>query len=317
MVAEIVGESERQNMQALTKPNNIEAVIPLVISDVASRHTKTAYTAELRRFFAWVETNRPPDGFARSTVLAYRDGMREAGRGPVSINLALSAIRKLARVAADADLMDQGIAGRIDAVAGLPRGDKQRLGNWLTLEQLKMLLAAPPPTTPNRGLRDRAAIWIMGACGLRREEAAGLQVKNLQVRDGRPALVDFKGKGDKFRTVPIHHLADAAIRAWMAHAGIIEPEEYILTTVANPDRLTKRQADGARLYDACKRYCAAFSLQFRPHDLRRTFAALARKGGADLESIQMAMGHANLVTTSMYLSKITAMENAAADRIEL
>jgi integrase len=212
--------------------------------------------------------------------------------------------------------MDQGQAGRIDAVAGVPRDTRKRLGRWLTLDELKTLLAAPPPTTPNRGMRDRTALWIMGACGLRREEAAGLRLRHLQTRDGRPALIDFVGKGDKLRSVPVHQLAALAIRKWCDHAGIVDPEAFLLPTFRNPDTITAKQSDGARLYAACVRYCDAFDREFRPHDLRRTFAVLCRKGGADLEEIRRALGHSSVMTTEIYLRGPMSMESAATDRIK-
>jgi integrase len=280
--------------------------------------TKRTYERELRAFLKWFEAHSTlyPEGFCRLAVIGYRDAMLSAGRGPVSVNVALSAIRKLSQEAADRGLMDEARAGRIESVAGVRRQGK-RLGNWLTLPQLKDLLAAAPPTTPNRGMRDRTALWIMGACGLRREEAVGLTFGQLQDRDGRTVFVDVLGKGNKLRSVPVHPLAAVAIRQWCHHAGIDSPDAYILPTIDNPDQITTRPADGARLYDACVRYCRAKGMTFRPHDLRRTFAVLAKRGGADYEDIRQALGHASITTTEVYLRAPMALDRAAADKIDL
>ena len=304
-------------LPALQTERGIEDLIAIATQGAAPV-TKRTYARELRAFISWFKANSflYPDGFSRAAVLDYRDAMLSAGRGAVSINVALSAIRKLAQESADRGLMEEARAGRIESVAGVQRQGK-RLGNWLTLPQLKELLATPPPTTPNRGMRDRTALWIMGACGLRREEAAGLKYGQLQDRDGRAVFVDVVGKGNKLRSVPVHALAAVAICRWCEHASISEAESYILPTIDNPDRITTRQADGARLYDACIRYCRAKGLTFRPHDLRRTFAVLAKRGGADYEDIRQALGHASITTTEVYLRAPMALDRAAADKIDL
>jgi len=248
--------------------------------------------------------------------MAYREAMQEAGRCPVSINKALSAIRRLATEAADQGALPHEIAARIESVPQVERRGK-KLGNWLTLDDLRKLLTAAPPTTPNRGCRDRAALSIMGLCGLRRQEAADLRRWQFQERDGRAVLVDVLGKGSKLRSVPVHDVAAASIRAWLDRGAIDDPEGYILPAIDNPDRVTGRKCAADSLYQACMRYCAALDLQFRPHDLRRTFALLARKGGADYESIRQALGHSSITTTEIYVGQALDLENAAADRIKL
>lgn len=300
-------------MTTLTRPLDLESLIPMVCQSVGSPVTKRIYARELRVFFAWYRTMNL-DGFTRATVMAYREAMQLAPRGPVSINNALCAIRKLANEAADNGYMDPGLAGRIDTVKQVERLGS-RIGHWLSLEEMKRLLASPPPTTPNRGMRDRTAVWLMGVCGLRREEATDLQVSQFQERDGRPVLVDVLGKGNRIRSVPMHSLAAEAVGLWCAHAGITEG--YLLPTIANPDRITREKAAGARLYDACVRYCAALGLTFRPHDLRRSFALLAEEGGAPLREIADALGHRSVTTTEIYLRAPKSMRVAAVDKIAL
>lgn len=297
---------------------DLDTLIPMVQHSVGSKAAKKDYARELRAFFCWYE--QLPwlhgDGFCRSTVMAYRAAMQDADRGPVSLNKALCSIRALARQAADNGMMDAATANRIIDVPQVERRST-KLGRWLTAEEMRLLLTAPSPTTPNRGMRDRAAVCLMGLCGLRREEAAGLVVNQVQERGGRPVLADVLGKGGKVRTVPIHPIAHEAVIGWIRHAAILEADSPVLPTIANPDRVTVLRADGARLYDACKRYCTALDLEFRPHDLRRSFSVLARKGGAELEQIRDALGHASLVTTEIYLRGPMSLETAAVDRIAL
>ena len=305
-------------MQSLCPTSDLERLIPMVTAAIGAESSKKDYARELRQFFSWYEQVQwmHPDGFCRSTVMAYREAMQAAGRGPVSSNKALCSIRALAREAGANGYMGGDAAARIEQVPQVERrGGK--LGHWLSLAELKALLAAPPPTSPNRGQRDRTAIWIMGTCGLRREEAAALKFGQLQERDGRWVLVDVLGKGDKLRSIPVHPLAAVAIRQWCEHAGITDKDALILPTIRNPDRITTEPASGARLYDACKRYARAQGQNWAPHDLRRTFALLAKKGGADYEEIRQALGHSSIVTTEGYLRAPLSMENAATDKIAL
>ena len=305
-------------MEALIQADSLEALIPMVTAAVGTASTKHDYARELRNFFTWYGhvAGWHKEGFARGTIMAYREAMQEAGRGPVSINKALCAIRLLAREAAANGYMDGETASRIEQVPQVERRGT-RLGTWLTLEELKLLLTSIPPTTPNRGTRDRAAMWLLGACGLRREEAAGLKRGQLQVRDGRAVLVDVIGKGNKTRSIPIHSLAAAAAQSWCDLAGITDPDAWLLPTMHNPDVITTRRADGARIYDACRRYAKALGQEFRPHDLRRTFALLAEEGGAPLREISDALGHASVTTTEIYLRAPRGMKNAATDKIKL
>jgi site-specific recombinase XerD len=296
-------------------PAEIEQVTRIVLDTVSSPATKRDYARELAAFYSFYKASEQ-QGLNRRTVIGYRASMEEQGRGPVSVNKALSAIRKLAKEAAEYGLIDRGTAASIDDIKGVQRRGR-RLGNWLSLEELRTLLSAVPPTTPNRGARDRAALWILGTTGLRREEAAALRFGQMQHRNGKPVFVDVLGKGNKLRTVPMHPLCEAAVRSWCMMAGITSAEAYLLPTIHNPDRISTQPCSGARLYDACVRYCRAFQLHFRPHDLRRTFAVLARKGGAELEAIRDALGHSSVTTTEIYLAGASSLENPAAEKILL
>lgn len=298
--------------------SGLAVMIPMVTAAIGAESSKRDYARELRQFFSWYETMAfaYPDGFCRSTVMAYREAMQTAGRGPVSINKALCAIRALAREAGANGYMPSDEAARIEQVPQVERRGS-RLGTWLSLAELKTVLTSVPPTTPNRGMRDRAAMWLLGACGLRREEAAALRYRQLQMRDGRPVLVDVLGKGGKLRSIPVHRLAADSVAAWCLMAGITDPDAYILPTIHNPDTITTMPASGARLYDACVRYCRELGMTFRPHDLRRTFALLAEDGGAPLREISEALGHSSVTTTEIYLRAPRSMTRAATDKIAL
>ena len=116
-------------------------------------------------------------GFTKATVSAWRVTLKSAGLGSVSINVRITAVRKLAVEAADNGLLAPELAARIARVNSV-KSKGVRVGNWLSIRQAQALLNAPDIST-KKGLRDRA--MLLG-CGLRRSEAA-LTLRHIQQRE--------------------------------------------------------------------------------------------------------------------------------------
>src|SRR3984893_5738311 len=94
-----------------------------------------------------------------------------------------------------------------------------RLGNWLTVEQAHSLWQAPD-RQGLKGKRDRALLALLLACGLRRHEAVGLRIDDLQQREEHWAIVDLLGKAGHVRTVPIPDWVKGQLDEWLEAAGI-------------------------------------------------------------------------------------------------
>jgi integrase/recombinase XerD len=163
-----------------------------VLNVQTSDHSRRAYERALLDFLDWhAEQGRPP--LSNALVQAYKVKLQSDGLAPSTINQCLSAIRKLAREAADNGLVDQTLTDSIKAVKGVkPAGVCS--GNWLTQEQAQTLLNAPDTSTL-KGLRDRAILAVLVGCGLRRSEATALTFSHLQQREGRWVVCDLVGKG--------------------------------------------------------------------------------------------------------------------------
>jgi integrase/recombinase XerD len=189
----------------------------LVLDSVSSPITKRVYNLGLDEFIAWYG-EEPRPGFTKATVAAWRVALEARGLGSVSINVRITAVRKLAVEAADNGLLAPELANGITRVKGVA-SKGVRLGNWLTVRQAQALLNAPDGTT-NKGLRDRAILAVLLGCGLRRSEVAALTFKHIQQRDGRWCIVDLVGKHGRVRTVPIPTWVKVAIDAWTTPAGI-------------------------------------------------------------------------------------------------
>jgi site-specific recombinase XerD len=295
-------------------------LVEIVLDSVDSTHTKRAYDRALTDFLAWHEAQgRPP--LIKATVQRYKQTLRDAGLGAASINQRLSAIRKLAGEAADNGALDAQVATGIGNVSGV-RQEGRSVGNWLTKTQAQALLEAPDTRTL-KGLRDRAILAVLLGCGLRRSEAAALTFERIQQREGRWVIADLVGKRNKKRTVPMPSWTKKAIDDWAIEAGLSRRDLAI-----NQGRVFRSMRKGGviagesmtpqAIRDVVVCYCRPLGLgDVAPHDLRRTFAKLARKGGADLEQIQLSLGHASIRTTQRYLGTRQDLQDAPGDRLGL
>jgi site-specific recombinase XerD len=250
----------------------------------------------------------------KAVVQRYVKSLRDQKLSSANINQKLSAIRKLATEAEDNALIDAHIANSIRAVKGVPfRG--RRTGNWLSKEDAQIWLNAPDITTL-KGLRDRAVLGVLIGCGLRRSEAAILSFSHIQQREGRWAILDMVGKRDKMRTVPMPSWAKSLIDAWTFAARI--DEGTIFRRVNKGGRLMGENITEQAVYNIVVSYAGKLlSDGIAPHDLRRTFAKLAHKGGSPIDQIQLTLGHDSILTTEKYLGVEQDLSDAPCDHLGL
>lgn len=316
----LTNQNPQNSLDLVARDATQDALIQIVLDGLSSEHSKRAYRRALEDFLAWHGDHGRPI-FNKATVQRYKAYLEAGGLSAASVNLRLSAIRKLAIEAADNGAIPGEIAQGIRNVGGVKR-EGIRAGNWLTKDQAQALLNAPDVTTL-KGLRDRAVLAVLLGCGLRRTEAAGLTWESIQQREGRWAIVDIIGKRGRVRSIPMPAWCKAALDAWAIAAGL-----SLGGLALNTGRVFRSVNKGGRIdgdgmtpqaiRDLVVEYAAALGLgAVAPHDLRRTFAKLARKGGADLEQIQLSLGHASIQTTQRYLGTRQDFSDAPADKLGL
>jgi integrase len=287
--------------------------IEMVCDGLASEHSRRAYRRALEDFFLWHRGAGRPR-LDKATVQRYAATLRDAGMAPSSVNQRLSAIRRLATEAEDNGLLDPQMANGIRAVKGARR-EGRRTGNWLTREEAQAWLGAPDKRTM-RGRRDRALLAVLIGCGLRRAEAAGLTFGHIQQRDGRWVLVDLVGKRDKIRSVPMPNWAKAAIDEWSRASGV--SDGLVFRAINKGDRVVGDGITPQAIYHIIVGYAGALEKKgVAPHDLRRTFAKLAHKGGAAIDQIQLSLGHESIQTTEEYLGVEQDLTDAPCDHLGL
>lgn len=289
------------------------AAVGMVLDSLPSEHSRRAYGRALSDFLMWHRgVGRPK--LSKAVVQRYMAELREAGMAPSSINQRLSAIRKLAAEAADNGVLDLQVANGIRAVKG-SRREGQRTGNWLTREEAQNWLNTPDARTL-KGKRDRALLAVLIGCGLRRAEAAALSFDHIHQRDGRWVLVDLIGKRDKVRSIPMPGWAKAAIDQWSVASGVVGG--LIFRAVNKGDRVVGTGVTAQAIYNTIVGYAEELEKRgVAPHDLRRTFAKLAHKGGAPIDQIQLSLGHESIQTTEAYLGIEQDLTDAPCDHLGL
>src|SRR5882757_8112618 len=182
--------AKRSKPKTILRLPDLEQSKNAVLNSLAAASSQVSYGHAIDEFIGWY-CSEPRLAFNRTVVLRYRFFLEQNNLAPSTINVRLAAVRRLAYEAADTGLLSPELAAGIRRVKGAKRLGV-RIGNWLTAEQAMTLWQAPNATTL-KGKRDQALLAILLGCGLRRKEAAGLEVTHLQRRDDHWAIVDLIG----------------------------------------------------------------------------------------------------------------------------
>ncbi len=267
----------------------------LWLEDGLARNTLESYRRDLIQFACWLATD-PAGSDSLLTVepahlqawLAHLHLQRHASAR--SVSRMLSALRRFytlalrdGRIAADPCLQI--------AAPRLPRLPPASLGE----ADVDALLAAPDLTTP-LGLRDRAMLEVLYACGLRVSELVTLPVMQVDLMAG---VLKVMGKGSRERLVPMGEHAVERVRDYLLQVRPLwqgrGSDQLFLT--ARGEGMT-RQA----FWSLIRRHArqAGIRAALSPHTLRHAFATHLLNHGADLRVVQMLLGHADITTTQIY-----------------
>lgn len=163
----------------------------------------------------------------------------------------------------------------------------------ISIDELTRLLKAPDLTT-TKGLRDKALLELFFSTGLRLSELCSLN-HDLDLSKDEFSI---RGKGEKVRVVFLSEDAKTAIRAYLkTRKDMAEPMFVNSSNNESVGRLTPRSIERIVKHYAIK---AGISKKVTPHVLRHSFATDLLSNGADIRSVQMMLGHANIATTQVY-----------------
>jgi integrase/recombinase XerD len=167
------------------------------------------------------------------------------------------------------------------------------LPNFLNQTDIESLLAVPD-VSGEIGLRDKAILELMYACGLRVSEAAELKMSDVDVDAG---ILTCKGKGSKTRKVPVGKSAIEWLKNYLIVRRAKENIEISNIFVTSSGRPINRQT----IFLFIKEYAEKIGLEdVSPHTLRHSFATHLIQNSADVRSVQQLLGHADISTTQIY-----------------
>jgi integrase/recombinase XerD len=255
----------------------------------AARNTLLAYQADLEDFSRFAAAKgSAPSGCEAALLQSYMAGLQRAGLAARTATRRLSALRQFHRF-----LLREGVrADDPTTLLDAPRLPRS-LPKYLSEQEVDALLAAVRGWSGQRGAAARAALEILYATGLRVSELLGLPRSALA---GDAAVLLIKGKGGKERIVP---LSDAAKDAAAALVGMLEKGGRFLFPGRDPRRALTRQAFFLLLKQAALE-AGLDPARVSPHVLRHSFASHLLAHGADLRSLQLLLGHADIATTQIY-----------------
>jgi integrase/recombinase XerD len=269
---------------------HVEAFLEMLSAERgAARNTLLAYQADLDDFAAFAATRgQAPAASDAALLQAYMAGLQRAGLAARTAQRRLSALRQFHRFLLREGLRDDDPTSLLDAPR-LPR----TLPKYLSEQEVEALLDAAKRMPGQRGVVARAALEILYATGLRVSELLGLPKRALA---GDAAVLLVRGKGGKERIVP---LSDAARQAAAELVAQQDAGVRHLFPGRDPRRALTRQAFFLLLRQVALD-AGLDPARVSPHVLRHSFASHLLAHGADLRSLQLLLGHADIATTQIY-----------------
>jgi integrase/recombinase XerD len=264
----------------------------LAVERGLSVNTQEAYGHDLKRFALTLKASRVPLNRARrQDLLSHVRSLRQAGLSPKSVARAINTLRMFYRYLLGEGEIRQDPTSELD----VPRTWKS-LPRFLTFEEVDRLLSVPDVGKP-LGLRDLAMLEVLYATGIRVTELISLKREDLNLQVG---YLTCLGKGSKERIVPLGRKAIERLEQYLEK---VRPT--LVGTSHSPYLFTNRS--GGKMtrqgfWKLLKSHGASAGIKRRlsPHVLRHSFATHLLEHGADLRSVQMMLGHADISTTQIY-----------------
>ncbi len=301
----------KRTPKTVLKLPDLEQSKSAVMNSLTSASSKRSYDYAIREFIDWY-CSEPRLAFNRAVVTRYRIALEQHPSAPSTINLRLAAMRRLAYEASDCGLLSPDLAAGIRRVRGVRRLGV-RVGNWLTAEEGKKLLAAERADTLLRR-RNRALLALLPQPSEGRVTAVRLE--DFQLREGHWVIADLRRKGGHIRTIPVPQWVKEAVDKWTLGADINSGR--LFRPINKAGRIWGHGFMPKVIWEIVKANAKSCGLpKVAPHDLRRTCARLCHQAGGELKQIQFLLGPVSIQTTERYLGCKQRLRDAVNDHIGL
>ena len=256
-----------------------------------SRNTLTAYRNDIQTFSNWYKGNSLLE-VERVDLLDYLADRLKQGFSSRSTARSLSSLRAFYSHLTVRHNLKEDPTSRVES----PKLGRS-LPKTLSEEEVERLIQAPD-VDDDIGLRDRAMLELIYACGLRVSELISLDILNINLRQG---VIRVIGKGEKERLVPMGEEALHWIERYInkSRPNFIKADNKITEVfLSKRGKAMTRQTFWYRLKEYAQ--LASINKELSPHTLRHAFATHLINHGADLRTVQLLLGHSSLSTTQIY-----------------
>jgi integrase/recombinase XerD len=280
--------------QALTLRDSLELdsfIDHLWLEDGLAKNTLDSYRLDLYAFALWItEQNKQLLAVEQADIQQYL-AVKFPLSKPRSISRLIASLRRFYRYLIRENKISLDPTVQIQSPK-LPRS----LPKSLSEDEVLALLNAPNVNDPI-GLRDKAMLELLYACGLRVTELVGVKVTEVSLSDG---VVRVTGKGSKTRLVPMGEEAVDWISRYLSEARPAILQKRLCDALFVTNRADEMTRQG--FWYLIKRYAllAGITKNMSPHVLRHAFATHLLNHGADLRVVQMLLGHSDISTTQIY-----------------
>ena len=280
--------------QTLTLQDSLELdsfIDQLWLEDGLAKNTLDSYRLDLYAFALWItEQNKQLLAVEQADIQQYL-AVKFPLSKPRSISRLIASLRRFYRYLIRENKISLDPTIQIQSPK-LPRS----LPKSLSEDEVLALLNAPNVNDPI-GLRDKAMLELLYACGLRVTELVGVKVTEVSLSDG---VVRVTGKGSKTRLVPMGEEAVDWISRYLSEARPAILQKRLCDALFVTNRADEMTRQG--FWYLIKRYAllAGITKHMSPHVLRHAFATHLLNHGADLRVVQMLLGHSDISTTQIY-----------------
>lgn len=265
----------------------------LVVEKGLSEKTIASYRSDLSRYFLYLRSNgvESVSSDDMPLLLGHLAEMEKTRLSPRSRARHMAALRGFYRFLVQEEVLAEDPSKRVD----LPKIGL-KLPEVLSVSEVERLIAAPDTSEPG-GVRNAAMLEVLYAAGLRVSELVTLRRNDVNTEAG---FLKVMGKGASERVVPIGLHAKARLDVYLqtARPVLLKGRESAYLFIARAGKPMTRQG----FWKILKKYAVQSGIrkEITPHSLRHAFASHLLEGGADLRSIQMMLGHADISSTQIY-----------------
>lgn len=276
--------------------------VDFALSDLGSQHSRRTYTSRLKqvaRVLGYEDPRTVPwERLRYEHVVAIKRYLTETvGSSYTSVNVTMSALRAVSRAAFNLKRLSADDLRRIENVK-LVRGHRLPAGREVKLGELAALVQVCSSDLSAAGARDALIIGLLYICGLRRLEAAKLDVHHF---DPDTATLKVIGKGNKERGVYPDTGTCEALDDWLWFRGDMEGPLLLAVRKDGEVNYANGRLSDQAIYNVIqKRARQAGVKTCSPHDFRRSFATQLLRQGRDLNTVKRLMGHSDVKTTANY-----------------